>query len=406
MKNTLLKLPLLLALSLVMALPAYAATTGDLVNTESFFIIDDGDGTTDVELQFGDALGQILRYDVTNNRFEFTDDLYIEGNLDLEGENLSINVDGTGADSSVDFNNGAGSIQYNNATDDFTVSDDLNITGDVNNTGSVNTDGDLLLDANDTGGDISIQFGTTLAEVISWDSGNTRFNISDDLYVDGTLEVNGDIDFNKNLAVEMVIDQGTSFPGGAVEGQVFYRTDLDTFYVYDGSSWVALADVSGANSIFVAPLYPNSTYYGDGSNNIGQLTYYFDATNIENSYRWQTTKTTDQDYDIKVRIQLPDNFNSWETNPIEFKYRTDTTAAADNQLALTMQDTADAAVTMSNNTGLTSSVANTWVESTNMTITGGTWTAGGWFTVTVKLATDKNGGAEAGSLVLNFNTGS
>jgi len=410
MKNTLLKLSLFIAISLMFAIPAYAqATTGDLVNTESFFIIDDGDGTTDVELQFGDSLGEILRYDITDTRFEFTDDLYVEGNLDVEGESLNINTDGTAADSSLDFNNGAGTLTYSNANDDFTVSDDVNVTGDVDATGNVEADGDLLLDAEGGGGDISIQFGATIAEVISWDVGNDRFEVTDDLYIDGTLEVNGNVDFNQNLAVEMVIDQGTAFPTvpAPVEGQVFYRTDLDTFYVYDGSSWVAMADVSGSNAIFLSPLYPHGTYYEDGSDNTGRLTYYFDATNIENAYRWETTRPTDQDYDVKLRVQVPDNFDDWTSStPIEFKYRTDTTTAADNQLAFTMQDTADAAVTMANNTGLASSVAATWVESTNMTITGGTWNAGGWFTITIKLTTDNGGGAEAGSIVLNYDTSS
>lgn len=398
MKNTLLKISLFTGISLMLALPAYAQTTGDLVNTESFFIIDDGDGTTDIELQFGDVLGEILRYDVTDNRFEFTDDLYIEGNLELEGESLNINTDGTAADSTLDFNDGDGTIQYSNANDDFTISDGVNVGGDVD------ADGDLLLDADDTAGDVTIQFGTTLAEVIQWDNVNSRFNISDDLYVDGTLEVNGNVDFNQNLAEEMVIDQGTAFPGSPVEGQVFYRTDLDTFYVYDGSSWVALADVSGSNAIFISPLFPHTTYYGDGSNNVGRLTYQFDAANVENSYRWETSRPTDQDYDLKVRIQLPDNFDDWATNPIEFKYRTDTTTATDNQLDFTMQDTSDVAVTLSNNTGLVSSVASTWVESTNMTITGGTWNPGGWFTVTIKLTSDNGGGSEAGSIVFNYDT--
>ncbi len=405
MKKTLSKLKLFIALSAMLTLfvsTAYAQTTGDLVNTESFFIIDDGDGTTDIELQFGDSLGEILRYDVTDNRFEFTDDLYIQGNLDLEGENLNINTDGSASDSLIDFNNGSGSIQYNNATDDFTLSDTVNITGDVD------ADGNMLLDADDTGGDVTIQFGTTLAEIIEWDSANNRFNISDDLNVDGGITVNGNVDFNQNQAVEMVIDQGTSFPvaPAPVEGQVFYRTDLDTFYVYDGSSWVALDDVSGANSIFVSPLYPHSAYYGDGTSNVGTLSYYFDATNIENAYKWDTTRPTAQDYDIKVRVQLPDNFSSWDTNPIEFKYRTDTTTAGDNQLDFTMQDTADASVTMTNNTGLVSSSAGTWVESTNMTISGGTFNPGDWFTITVKVSADNGGGAEAGSIVLNYNTSS
>lgn len=399
---------LMIALSGMTTTAFAQGTANDLVNTESFFIIDDGDGTTDIQFQFGDSLGEILEYDLANTRFEFTDDLYIDGVLDMTGESISVNVDGTAADSSVDFNAGAGVFQYNNATDDFNLSDELTVQGDVNSTGNFEQDGsNLLLDADDTGGDIAIQFGTTLAEVISWDQTNTRFTISDDVYINGGLEVNGDVDFNQNLAVEMVLDQGTAFPTSPapVEGQTFYRTDLDAFYIFDGTSWIAFADASGQNSIFLSPNYPHVTFFADAVSNTGQLTYYFDNANVENAYKWVTSRPSLQDYDAIVRVQVPDNFASWDaTTPIEFKYKTLTTATADNQLDFTMQDTADAAATLSNNTALVSGTADTWVESINMAITGGTWTAGGWFTTTIKLTAKNSGAAEAGSIVFNFNT--
>ena len=41
----------------------------------------------------------------------------------------------------------------------------------------------FIIDANDTGGDLSLQFGTTLSENITWDNTNTEFNISDDLAI-------------------------------------------------------------------------------------------------------------------------------------------------------------------------------------------------------------------------------
>lgn len=52
-----------------------------LVNTESFQIIDEGDGTTNVNIQFGDTLSKNLTYDRVNTRFSFDDDVYIGGSL-------------------------------------------------------------------------------------------------------------------------------------------------------------------------------------------------------------------------------------------------------------------------------------------------------------------------------------
>ena len=41
------------------------------------------------------------------------------------------------------------------------------------------------------------------------------------------------------MATNGAIAQGTSFPGSPVKGQMFYRTDENTFYIYDGTSWVS-----------------------------------------------------------------------------------------------------------------------------------------------------------------------
>ena len=62
-----------------------------LVNTEAFQVIDDGDGSTNIELRFGDSANEILRWDVTNSRFQFTDDIHVEGNITGSG---TLTVDG------------------------------------------------------------------------------------------------------------------------------------------------------------------------------------------------------------------------------------------------------------------------------------------------------------------------
>lgn len=59
-----------------------------LVNTESFQVIDEGDSTTDVEIQFGDTLSRTLAYDRGNARFSFDDDVFIDGALNTSGSIL------------------------------------------------------------------------------------------------------------------------------------------------------------------------------------------------------------------------------------------------------------------------------------------------------------------------------
>lgn len=426
MKNRLLVLAATTLVAMVMVAPAAHAATSDpddLVNTEAFLTIAPGATGDDVQLQFGtDAADRLLQFSIANDRFEFGNDVYVNGNMEVQsniyqdGNTFTLDNDniGAGADVFIVAEQGTdadGTLRYNSTTNEWEISNDggtyysVSTSNDLDNLTGTDSN-TFVLDQDDTTGDVILQFGNTLAESLRWDSVNNRFVLSDDLYIDGTLELNGDLDFNQNEATELVLHQGTAFPTvpAPIEGQTFYRTDTDTMYIYDGASWVALDSSTGSgNSLFFAPQYPDTTYHNDGSDNVGQLSYDFDATNIENYYRWTTTKTAIQDYDIKVRIQVPNDFAAWATNPIEFKYRTNTTNTADNVIDFTMQDTADAAVTMTNNTGLVSSTAGQWVESTNMTIGGTpTFTAGDWFTVTIKTSATRDDWADVGSLVLNY----
>ena len=478
-------LGLAVTISMVMATPTFATTAGDLINTESFMIISDLDGSSDIKLQFGDIVNETLEYDRTNSRFEFSSDLHVTGTIEstsdatvggsldvtsdisMDGTTLTIDALDTG-DIDLVFGNTANTISWDDVNSEFHISDELHVEGnleqygndftlDADNAGvganvdiianqgsdldgilrynattneweisnnggvysNITTGDDLgsldgtssdtfLLDNDNSGGDVSLYFGNALAEYLTWNDTLGQFELSDDLDIDGGVAVGGDIDFNQNMAVEMVLDQGTAFPAAPapIEGQTFYRSDLDTFYIYDGSSWVAMADGTGTGNIYMAPLYSDSTYAPDGTANVGRLTYYYDSANSENAYHWETTRPGTQDYAVVAKLQLPDNFASWGTTPIEFKYRTETVGTTNNQLDFTMADTANAAATLSNNAGLASTTADQWVTSTNMGITGGTWTAGNWFTVNIQLAANNLGSADAGSVVFNYNTSS
>jgi hypothetical protein len=428
MKKSLLTLIASTVVAMMLVAPAaYAATSDsdDLVNTEAFMTIAPGDGAEDVELQFGtDTAGRILMYNFAKGRFEFDNNLYVNGGLEVQndidqnGNTLTLDSDNLGANADVSVvaeqgTDADGTLRYNSTLDQWEISNDGGISYSITTSNDItNLDGvdsnSFTLDQDDTTGDVTLQFGATLGENLKWNELDNRFELSDDLFIDGSLTLNGLLDFDQNEAVNMVLHQGTSFPAGVgvpipVTGQTFYRTDLNTMYIYDGTQWVAMADAPGALSIFLAPQYPNTTYSNDGANNVGRLAYDFDETNVENYYRWTTTKAALQDYDVKVRIQVPLDFSSWDTTPIEFKYRTNTINPANNVIDLLMQDTNNAAVTMTNNTGRVSAVAGQWLESTNMTIGGTpTFTPGDWLTVTIKLAATQTNWADIGSLVLNY----
>lgn len=58
-----------------------------------------------------------------------------------------------------------------------------------------------------------------------------------------------DVDFGGYKAVAMACDNGTSFPGSPVTGQWFYRTDIDTLFIYE-AAWKAIISF-GAVTIYV-----------------------------------------------------------------------------------------------------------------------------------------------------------
>lgn len=64
----------------------------------------------------------------------------------------------------------------------------------------------------------------------------------------GTDPAGSDTDLKTRLTAQLDNDggvlRGTSFPGSPQTYQTFFRTDSNTFYVYNGSTWVAAAPLS------------------------------------------------------------------------------------------------------------------------------------------------------------------
>ena len=161
----------------------------------------------------------------------------------------------------------------------------------------------------------------------------------------------------------------------------------------------SLAD--SADNIGLAAEYPGASYYGDGSNNIGQLLVDYDTSEKENYYKWTSSKAAAQDYNIAVRVRIPENFSAWDgTAPINFKYKTADAASAVNSVTMTMLDTGGSNVALTGAADLTST---TW---TSKNITGpntaGTYTAGEYITIIIAMKTTSAGEANAGYLTLNW----
>jgi hypothetical protein len=97
----------------------------------------------------------------------------------------------------------------------------------------------FTLDQDDTGGDITLQFGTVLGEFLRWDSVNGRFQLSADLDLAAAQLVNTRFE---NLAVAPVCNAGAA-------GRVYFDTVQVAGFVCDGSLWVELGGSGGGGGV-------------------------------------------------------------------------------------------------------------------------------------------------------------
>lgn len=338
-----------------------------LVNTESFQAIHEGDGSTDVELRFGDTLNEKLIWNRSKGSFQFTDDLSVLGTL----SGTTLRVDG-----------------------------EANIHGALTASGTVRFDANLTINDDAGAADAIFTFGNDAGnETLKFSDTFNEFEFSDDVRVTGNLSGSGDLNLEGTLT------------GATIAG--FGLTDCDA-----GSSKVtwdattkkficASSSVGNGSGGIIAlnPEYAGAAYFASGSSYVGQLSASGGTSGLENNYKWTSSKATVQDYWISVRVRLPDNFSTWDpVRPIQLRYKTGVSAAANNHVTVRMRDTAGSLVTLTSGSALASTSFAT------ATITGpesaGTWTPKSYFTVYVKLAADNTAAASAhaGYLQLNFET--
>ena len=173
----------------------------------------------------------------------------------------------------------------------------------------------------------------------------------------------------------------------------------------DGLVWkdVAEAGAPAEGNVVdnLVPEYTGAVIYFDGSgnNDAGSLglTSGFDATNFHNFYSWMSDDTGVNYVELIVRFRIPADFSSW--NYIKFfnKVIQGTGNAAYHTVRLYGTDNVEVTLTGGANLQNTS-----WAQ-TSMTVGSGTFTAGGFITLRLKLATGQNDEALAGEIVLDFN---
>jgi len=410
--------------SLALAVSSWSPTL--LVNTESFQTIDDGDGTTDLELRFGGTLNESLIFNRTKGSFQFTDDLSVLGTLSGSALNVDRNATVGGTLTATGTITGVGNIISKQTLSgaSLRISGTADVQGALNASGSVRTDGDLTINADETAADAILTFGNS-ANTLKYLNTAGKFQLSKSfsvlgnlsgstLHVDGNANVRGSLSASGTIRTDGALSGSTLTVDGALTLRgITYNAptsqSANTYLKTDGAgnlTWATTTVGNGSGNIMsLHPEYQNAVYFSSGSTYVGQLTASGGTSALDNSYVWTSTRSGIQDYWIAVRVRLPDNFSSWDVvKPIELRYKTGVASNANNHVTVRMKDTAGANVTLTNG-GALSNVA--W---TTGSVTGpqaaGTWTPKGYFTVYVKLAANSTASANAavGFINLNYET--
>ena len=145
----------------------------------------------------------------------------------------------------------------------------------------------LTLDGDDTGADVTLQFGETLAETLQWDSVNANFELSDSL------------DLQSNELRNVRIENFASAPvcDATKMGQLYYNTGDKFTYSCDGvSSWSPFENALNATVEFPVVQARRTTVH---TLNTTYTDIDLDTTDLEND-----DTTLDHDDTLRDRINI------------------------------------------------------------------------------------------------------
>ena len=171
-----------------------------VVNPKKQFMMiefkDSGDPVSSYQIYTDDYIDKAVldRFPLIENGSEIYRVVY--GNDATTAKDFTIDSHNEGAGNNIDIiaNQGTdpdGILRYKPGTDEWRMSNDGGITFlTIGNTKGTPKE-TYTLDTDDTGGDLKLKFGTTLAETLKWDSANARFTFSNNLRVEGNLATVG-----------------------------------------------------------------------------------------------------------------------------------------------------------------------------------------------------------------------
>lgn len=218
----------------------------------------------------GTSFGEYLKWDDGDDRFEFSDDLYIDGDLTaISGEfSRSVTVDEHIYAEDIQVQGGTKKARlwtddtYIHLTDPvygvaairiWANSKNVYFSNDILVGASIHGDGNLYLNDDESVNDIEIHFGKVGVDpIFKYDLGNARFEFSDDIWTGNKLQMGaaGEFEYdgdNSEVTVEPRLSGDfraavyEDLPGAPVKGQIAFHDSSGEFFGYNGAAWRQLS---------------------------------------------------------------------------------------------------------------------------------------------------------------------
>lgn len=249
-----------------------------------------------------------------------------------------------------------GGITFDNATDTL---------GAFTAGGTIDLGNNTAVNLGAAGTDFSGTGGLTLADALSVSSGGVGVTAGGVSITAGALAVNSD----------SITSDGTL----TIDGTSIVRLgDATNYFQVDeanGPSYAGTARPDKEINLYAE--FSGATLTGDGTDNSGTMTSDNDgASTYRNYYNW-TSATTGSDYDIWIKVPVPQDFAAWNGTGTATGYGT----AATEDVVIEVFGTNDTTICSSD---IVTAVG--WNSDVTMcAYTGGTFTQGSYFTVRVTL---------------------
>ena len=226
------------------------------------------------------------------------------------------------------------------------------------------------------------------------DNGDGSFTYTDE---DGTAttynETNSTLVDNGNGSFTYTDEDGTATNLRLLSTDSGNDISLGT----DGGLFYSQA--SPVKKVFSAE-YAGASLVADGSDNIGELTSdnAGPADSWMNFYQWSSDQSSPNDYDVVLRITLPNSFTSWATNAVVIDYQTETGIIGQNNFSAIIYPESSAAPIAT----IPSQASTAWTTTTIPGASLSSLSSGETFVIVIKMTSSNNNTVKVGDITLNY----